>query len=84
MIKYYESACAEVEGNCRPTANVTVASRTSIHYNEDCTLAGIMAEVTQAQHDEIVASGGIEKTQAEIAAIWPFPAVFPLPPNFGG
>jgi hypothetical protein len=81
VIKYYQSAVVVVSGQTRPTADVTVASRTNIAYLGD--QSGIMAEVTQAQADAIVASGGVEKTQAEIAAIYPFPAEFAPPPNWG-
>lgn len=80
MIRYYESATTPEEGNTRPTADVTVASRTSIAYDIDKTIAGIMAEVTSAQNATIVATGGIPKTRAEIAFIYPFPASWPPPP----
>jgi len=82
MIRYYESACTQVNGACRPVANVTAASRTWIAYNADCTLSGTMAEVTAGQDAAIIASGGIPKTQAEIAAIYPFPAAWPPPPQY--
>ena len=83
MIKYYESSVVINNSLQQPSANVTVANRTGIAYNDDITLAGIMADVTNEQHQIIIDSGGVEKTQAEIASIYPFPAVFSSPPNFG-
>ena len=83
MIKYYESSVITTDGNIMPTANIQVASRTSIYYNNDKTISAIMAEVTQSQNDEIVSSGGIEKTRQEVAYIHNFPATFPPPHPWG-